>query len=122
MSVGYPGRLAYSAAKGAIGAMTRTLAVEWAELGIRVNCVAPGYIKTPMVAALVAAGQLDSDLYEALHAMGRSGETREVADLIVYLLSDRASFITGTVIPVDGGFLALKVPPGSGGLVGRSEE
>ncbi len=117
MSLGYPSRLAYAAAKAAIGSMTRTLAVEWAELGIRVNCVAPGYINTPMVAALVAEGRLDPDLYASLHALGRFGEPREVADLILFLLSDRASFITGAVIPIDGGFLALKVPPTQEGRV-----
>jgi NAD(P)-dependent dehydrogenase (short-subunit alcohol dehydrogenase family) len=63
MHFGWPERLAYSAAKGAIGAMTRTLAVEWAHLGIRVNCVAPGYIESELVADLVERAVIDGETY-----------------------------------------------------------
>jgi NAD(P)-dependent dehydrogenase (short-subunit alcohol dehydrogenase family) len=109
-SFGYPSRLAYSAAKAAIAAMTRTMAVEWAEYGIRVNCVAPGYIETPLVATLVDDGKIDGPAYRALHVLNRFGTPREVADVVLFLLSDAASFVTAETVRIDGGFSALKVP------------
>jgi len=103
-----PRRVAYSAAKGAIHAMTRTLAVEWAARGIRVNAVAPGIIETPMVAESRRLGLLD-DSVAALHAMKRLGLPAEVAGAICFLLGPSASFITGVVLPVDGGYSAMKI-------------
>jgi NAD(P)-dependent dehydrogenase (short-subunit alcohol dehydrogenase family) len=108
--VAYPRRLAYSAAKAAIGAMTRTMAVEWAPSGIRVNCVAPGYIETPLVSKLIAAGQVDVDAYAPLHALSRFGKPVEVANVVLFLLSGDASFVTGDTIMVDGGFSVKKLP------------
>jgi NAD(P)-dependent dehydrogenase (short-subunit alcohol dehydrogenase family) len=106
---GHPRRLPYSVAKAAIHQLTRTLAAEWATLGVRVNSVAPGFVATPMVEEVTRLGLIDSDAAAALHAMRRLGQPEEVADSIVYLLSDQAGFITGVTLPVDGGFSVLKV-------------
>lgn len=101
--------IAYVAAKGAIMAMTRTMALDHAADGIRVNAVAPGATQTPMVerafarAPDPAAARARS---EARHAMGRLAQPEEVAAAIAFLASEDASFITGTVLPVEGGWLA----------------
>ncbi|MDR7188158.1 NAD(P)-dependent dehydrogenase (short-subunit alcohol dehydrogenase family) [Microbacterium sp. BE35] len=105
---GRPRRLAYAAAKSAIHSVTRTLAVEWASHGIRVNAVAPGYIRTPLLAESIRLGFADEDAAAGQHAMKRLGEPREVADAIAYLLSEQSSFVTGAVLRVDGGFSILK--------------
>ena len=103
------GNIAYVAAKGAIMAMTRTMALDHAADGIRVNAVAPGATDTPLLkrafarAADPGAARARS---EARHAMGRLGQPEEIAAAIVFLASDEASFITGTVLPVEGGWLA----------------
>lgn len=106
--VAHPRRLAYSCAKAAIEQLARTLAVEWAEKGIRVNAVAPGYVDTEMVRSLVREGTFDPDTVAAMHALGRMADVSEIADGIGYLLSDHASFITGAVLTIDGGFSAVK--------------
>jgi NAD(P)-dependent dehydrogenase (short-subunit alcohol dehydrogenase family) len=101
-------RLPYSVSKGGIGVLTRTLAVEWAQYGIRVNAVAPSYILTPLLTKVIDSGQVDRSEVAALHPMNRLGEPKEVSSVILFLLSDEASFVTGETVMVDGGFSVHK--------------
>jgi len=100
---------AYIAAKGAIVSLTRTMAVDFATDGIRVNAIAPGAIDTPLLRRSFAR-HADPDAARELsrqrHAMKRFGEAEEVARAALYLASDESSFTTGVVLPVDGGWLA----------------
>jgi NAD(P)-dependent dehydrogenase (short-subunit alcohol dehydrogenase family) len=104
MDTGAP---AYTAAKHAVLGLTRSAAVSHAQDGIRVNAVGPGYIATPMVKTRLASnpGLLDARI--KLHPVGRLGQPEEVANLVGWLSSDQASFVTGAFYPVDGGYLAL---------------
>jgi len=104
-SRGFPGRLSYNASKGAIESVTRTLAIEWGALGIRVNAVAPGFILTPAAQRLYDGGVADPGPRAAATALGRLGKPEEIANAIVWLASDEASYITGQVVVVDGGYL-----------------
>lgn len=108
MDFGWPRRLPYAVAKAGTGAMARTLAVEWAQYGIRVNAVAPGYVDSPMIRDAIANGLVDGELRAEQHALKRLAEPREIAEVIEFLLSDRASFMTGEVVRADGGFSILK--------------
>lgn len=105
-----PRRHAYSPAKAGVVMMTRTLACEWAADGIRVNCLAPGYIRTPMVDALLQGGRFDLPRIQKRTPMARLGHTEEVANVAAFLLSDMASYVTGVTIPVDGGWTAYSGP------------
>ncbi|MAG31039.1 MAG: hypothetical protein CL908_09135 [Deltaproteobacteria bacterium] len=99
------GALAYVASKHAVVGMTRQFAVSYARRGVRVNAIAPGYIDTPLT-DILREDLAVQHAYEDLHLMGRLGRPEEVADAAVFLSSDRASFITGHVLPVDGGYSA----------------
>lgn len=99
-SVGRRGSGAYTACKHGVMGITRAAALDYAELGIRVNAVGPGYIRTPLIA------HLDEAPVAALHPMKRLGEPQEIAELILFLASPRASFSTGGYFTADGGFLA----------------
>lgn len=102
---GFPARLAYSAAKAAVEAATRTLAVEWAGLGIRVNAVAPGFVLTDMARDLYERGVADRAAREQLVPLGRMGRPEEIGEAVTWLAID-ATYVTGHVLVVDGGFLA----------------
>ena len=96
----------YNASKAGVNLITKSLAVEWAKTGVRVNAVAPGYISTE----LTLAGRSNPDWYPVWLAstpMGRLGEPVEVARAVLFLVSDAASYITGTTLTVDGGYTAI---------------
>lgn len=102
----------YTAAKHGVVGLTETAAVEYAARGIRVNAVGPGFIKTPLLgkrAVMDSEGtsaNAETQALAALHPMNRLGEASEVAELVLFLASDRASFVTGSYYNVDGGYLA----------------
>jgi NAD(P)-dependent dehydrogenase (short-subunit alcohol dehydrogenase family) len=107
---GIPGRNAYCSAKAGVLGMTRALASEWARRGVRVNAVAPGYVKTALVQKLTEQGAIDGATIARRTPMGRMAETSEIANAISFLISPQASYITGAVLPVDGGWAALGAP------------
>jgi NAD(P)-dependent dehydrogenase (short-subunit alcohol dehydrogenase family) len=107
---GIPGRNAYAAAKAGINGMTRSLACEWARHGVRVNAVAPGYVMTELVEKLRLSGVLDTAKLASRTPLGRLAQPHEIAAVIAFLASPQASFITGTTLSVDGGWLALGAP------------
>jgi len=97
---------AYSASKGGVSQLTKALAGQWAESGIRVNAIAPGWIETEMTQGLRDNPERAEGIM-ARTPMKRWGKTSEVGALVRWLLSDEASFVTGSIYPVDGGYLAM---------------
>ena len=104
--VGFANLPAYVASKHGIAGLTRTAALEYAEQGIRVNAVCPGVIHTPMIDRIVSGDAQAEAQFTALEPVGRMGSPAEVAQAVVWLCSDAASFVTGIAMPVDGGFVA----------------
>lgn len=108
--IGFSGLSPYVASKHGVIGLTKNAALEYARAGIRVNAVCPGGIDTRMLDSLAeqatSGAQSSSEMMAPLHPMGRIGTPQEVADLIVWLCSPRASFVTGAAIPVDGGYVA----------------
>jgi NAD(P)-dependent dehydrogenase (short-subunit alcohol dehydrogenase family) len=102
--VGFRNSCAYVASKHGVVGLTRSAALEYAPDKIRVNAVGPGFIRTPLVEKTLDAAAIQA--LEGMHALGRLGESAEVAELVLWLSSDKASFVTGSYYPVDGGYLA----------------
>lgn len=104
-----PGVAAYNATKGAVTQLTRSTALEYAQQGIRVNAICPGTIDTPMVDGLLDAmpdrGGAE-ELFKSFHPMGRFGTPEEIAHAVLFLCDDNVSFMTGSMLSVDGGWVA----------------
>ncbi|WP_372604994.1 glucose 1-dehydrogenase [Actibacterium sp.] len=104
---GLPRRNAYGAAKAGIIAMTKSMGAEWGAQGVRVNAVAPGYVRTALVEKLISDGLLNAQTILARTPMGRMLAPREISEAVYFLASPAASGITGTVLSVDGGWTAF---------------
>ncbi len=106
--VGEPGIFGYSAAKAGMVNLTRSLALHYARAGVRVNCVCPGVTNTNFLANVRAAPDADAlfERYADMMPIGRLAEPEEVAEAILFLASDAASFCVGVILPVDGGWTA----------------
>lgn len=105
-TIAFPERLAYCVSKAGVNMLTKVMAIEWASQGVRVNAIAPGYVETDIFRGLVAKGILDPRKLRQRTPMGRLGLPEEVAEAAVYLASDDAAFVTGSVLTVDGGWTA----------------
>jgi NAD(P)-dependent dehydrogenase (short-subunit alcohol dehydrogenase family) len=105
--IGLTGLAAYTASKGALDALTRAVAVEYAKEGIRCNVVNPGLIDTPMAAPLMANPDMLQPILNQ-YLIRRPGTPDEVASMVLYLASDEASWVTGATFPIDGGMTVYK--------------
>lgn len=104
--VAAPERAAYCASKAGVVALTKSLAVEWAQYNIRVNAVCPGYVRTALVDGLIKRGALDEQILSSRTPMGRLGTPEEIAEVALYLSSDASAFVTGHALLSDGGWTA----------------
>jgi NAD(P)-dependent dehydrogenase (short-subunit alcohol dehydrogenase family) len=114
---GSPGLSAYNAAKHGVVGLTRNAALEFARFGVRVNCVCPGVIETPLVMDNFAGFEGARKMLDGLHPMGRMGQPVEIAKAVLFLASDDSSFVTGHALVVDGGMMA---GPFTGGVFDQS--
>jgi len=103
---GWAGYSAYVAAKHGVAGLTKTAALEFAKANIRVNAVCPGLIRTPMVERLLDRGAFEENRLIESEPINRMGKPEEIAEAVVWLCSDAASFVTGVPMPVDGGIIA----------------
>jgi NAD(P)-dependent dehydrogenase (short-subunit alcohol dehydrogenase family) len=104
--IGFPGLPAYVASKHAVAGLTKTAALENAKQNVRVNAVCPGVIHTAMIDRITGKDKEVEKQYVSMEPIGRMGQPEEVADAVVWLCSDTASFITGVLLLVDGGWIA----------------
>jgi NAD(P)-dependent dehydrogenase (short-subunit alcohol dehydrogenase family) len=104
--VGVPMLSAYNASKHGVVGLTKTAALEYAQRNIRVNCVCPGLINTPMVARMIDSGGMNEQDFVASEPVRRMGRPEEIGEGVVWLLSDAASFVTGHSMSIDGGYVA----------------
>jgi NAD(P)-dependent dehydrogenase (short-subunit alcohol dehydrogenase family) len=104
--VAAPERVGYCVSKAGVAMMAKVLAIEWAKYGVRVNAIAPGYVRTALVEDLAARGRLDVSALERRTPIGRLVEPEEIAQVAAFLASDAASAITGQVVTADGGWTA----------------
>ncbi len=104
-----PGVAAYNATKGAVTQLTRSMALDYAQQGIRVNAICPGTIETPMVEGLLDSmpdRDAAEEMFKSFHPMGRFGTAEEIAHAVLFLCDDSVGFMTGTMLSVDGGWVA----------------
>ncbi len=104
--VAAPNRAAYCVTKGGVAMLSKVLAVEWADAGIRVNAIAPGYVRTELVDQLVDEGRLDDAALTRRTPLHRLGTADEIARLALFLASNESAYITGQVVAIDGGWTA----------------
>jgi NAD(P)-dependent dehydrogenase (short-subunit alcohol dehydrogenase family) len=102
--VGLPYRNAYTASKHGVAGLTKSLASEWGQSGIRVNAVSPGYVATPMVQGMIKTGRIDEKTIQRRTPMGRLATPDEIGNVMMFLASPLASYVNGVVIPIDGGY------------------
>lgn len=103
---GIPHSGPYAATKHAVVGLTKTAGLKYSSRGVRVNAVAPGAIKTDIIARAISLGQYDEETIVDMHPIARMGQPREIAAGIHWLLSDQSSFVAGAILNIDGGFQA----------------
>ncbi len=104
--VGLPGGTAYVASKHGVAGLTKSAALEYAKSSIRINAVCPGFIRTAMTERVMDGGSISEEAMIAAEPLGRIGKPEEIANVVLFLCSDDASFVTGIPFPIDGGYIA----------------